>query len=248
MTNKPHFSNIADHLKEGITSGHFSVGSLLPTELELRDHYRTSRHTVRMALLELQKLGLVSRRKNVGTRVESATPQVGFQQSLASVEDLVQFGAAHSRVVREVEQVQATDGLARLLGCAEGAKWLRISSLRMESAEADLPIGWTDVYVDPAYTELAALVKESPEVLVSTLIEQHYGRRVAEIVQQVQAVEVPAAMAERLQIQPGAAALQIVRHYLDADGQTTEITVTTHPADRFSLTMRLQRANARAGA
>ena len=57
-----------------------------------------------------------------------------------------------------------------------------------------------------------------------------------------------ATMAERLQIKPGAAALQIVRHYLDADGQTIEITVTTHPADRFSLTMRLQRANARAGA
>ena len=248
MSNKPHFTHIADHLKQGITSGHFSVGSLLPTELELRDHYQTSRHTVRMALLELQKLGLVSRRKNVGTRVESATPQVGFQQSLASVEDLVQFGATHSRVVREVEQIQAKDGLARLLGCAEGAPWLRISSLRMEGAEADLPdlpIGWTDVYVDPAYTGLAALVEESPEVLVSTLIEQHYGRRVAEIVQQVQAVEVPAAMAERLQIPPGAAALQIVRRYLDADGQAIEITVTTHPADRFSLTMRLQRADAR---
>ena len=41
------------------------------------------------------------------------------------------------------------------------------------------------------------------------------------------------------------AALQIVRRYLDADGQAIEITVTTHPADRFLLTMRLQRADAR---
>ena len=71
--NKPRFSDIARHLKEGITSGHYPVGTLLPTELELRDHYKTSRHTVRAALQELQQLGLVSRRKNVGTRVESAT-------------------------------------------------------------------------------------------------------------------------------------------------------------------------------
>lgn len=241
MDTKPRFADIARHLKEGITSGHYPVGTLLPTELEMRDHYRTSRHTVRMALLELQHLGLVSRRKNVGTRVESATPQAGFHQALASVEDLVQFGATHVRAVREVETMEAKGALARQLGCAEGARWLRISSLRMEKDEAELPIGWTDVYVDPAYTDLAERVREAPETLVSTLIEQHYGRRVAGIVQQVQAVEMSAAMARRLRAEAGSAALQIVRRYLDGEGNAIEVTVSTHPAERFSLTMRLQR-------
>jgi GntR family transcriptional regulator len=240
--NKPRFSDIALHLKEGITSGHYPVGTLLPTELELRDHYKTSRHTVRAALQELQQLGLVSRRKNVGTRVESATPQVGFQQSLASVEDVLQFGATHVRVVREVETVEAKAALARLLGCPEGTAWLRISSLRMDEEQPELPICWTDLYMDPAYTELVERVRESPETLVSTLIEQHYGRRVVEIVQQLQAVAVPAAMARQLGVEPGSAAMQVVRRYLDADGDTIDVTVTLHPADRFSLTMRLQRS------
>ena len=238
--NKPRFSDIALHLKEAITSGHFPVGTLLPTELELRDHYKTSRHTVRAALQELQQLGLVSRRKNVGTRVESATPQVGFQQSLASVEDVVQFGATHVRVVREVETLQAKGALARLLGCPEGTAWLRISSLRMDE-ELALPICWTDLYMDPAYSELVELVRDSPETLVSTLIEQRYGRRVVEIVQQLQAVEVPAAMARQLGVDTGSAAMQVVRRYLDAEGETIDVTVTLHPAERFSLTMRLQR-------
>lgn len=240
--NKPRFSDIARHLKEGITSGHYPVGTLLPTELELRDHYKTSRHTVRAALQELQQLGLVSRRKNVGTRVESATPQVGFQQSLASVEDVVQFGATHVRVVREVETVEAKGALARLLGCAEGTAWLRISSLRMDEEQPELPICWTDLYMDPAYTDLVERVRDSPETLVSTLIEQQYGRRVVEIVQQLQALEVPAAMARQLGVETGSAALQIVRRYLDAGGETIDVTVTLHPADRFSLTMRLQRS------
>jgi len=240
--NKPRFSDIARHLKEGITSGHYPVGTLLPTELELRDHYKTSRHTVRAALQELQQLGLVSRRKNVGTRVESATPQVGFQQSLASVEDVVQFGATHVRVVREVETVEAKGALARLLGCAEGTAWLRISSLRMDEEQPELPICWTDLYMDPAYTDLVERVRDSPETLVSTLIEQHYGRRVVEIVQQLQALAVPAAMARQLGVEAGSAALQIVRRYLDANGDTIDVTVTIHPADRFSLTMRLQRS------
>jgi len=240
--NKPRFSDISRHLKEGITSGHYPVGTLLPTELELRDHYKTSRHTVRAALQELQQLGLVSRRKNVGTRVESATPQVGFQQSLASVEDVVQFGATHVRVVREVETVEAKGALARLLVCAEGTAWLRISSLRMDEEQPELPICWTDLYMDPAYTDLVERVRDSPETLVSTLIEQQYGRRVVEIVQQLQALEMPAAMARHLGVEAGSAALQIVRRYLDASGDTIDVTVTIHPADRFSLTMRLKRA------
>ena len=240
--NKPRFSDIALHLKEGITSGHYPVGTLLPTELELRDHYKTSRHTVRAALQELQLLGLVSRRKNVGTRVESATPQVGFQQSLASVEDVVQFGATHVRVVREVETLEAKGALARMLGCTEGTAWLRISSLRMDEEQPELPICWTDLYMDPAYTELVEVVRDSPEALVSTLIEQRYGRRVVEIVQQLQAVEVPAAMARQLGVDTGSAAMQIVRRYLDAEGDTIDVTVTLHPAERFSLTMRLQRS------
>ena len=45
-------------------------------ELELCEHYGTSRHTVRLAVTKLVALGLVSRRKRTGTRVE-ATHGVG---------------------------------------------------------------------------------------------------------------------------------------------------------------------------
>src|SRR5260370_18629709 len=114
---KPHFADVARHLTEGITSGRFPVGSLLPTEMELCEQYQTSRHTVRAALHELQQLGFVSRRKNVGTRVESVQPTNDFRPSLASVEDLVQFGTTHVREVQAVEKTTATRALAKELRC-----------------------------------------------------------------------------------------------------------------------------------
>ena len=78
-----------------IADGSFPVGSLLPTGFELCDRYGASRHTVRAAIRELQDLGLVSRRRKAGTRVEAMQPSSGYRQSLASVDDLVQFGASH---------------------------------------------------------------------------------------------------------------------------------------------------------
>jgi DNA-binding GntR family transcriptional regulator len=239
---KANFANIARHLTDAITSGHFSVGALLPTELELCKHYGTSRHTVRAALAELQQLGLVSRRKNVGTRVISAKPRAGFRPSLASVDDLVQFGEEHLRVVQSIAPETVTGDLAKELGCGEGTSWLRISTLRMVGDESAMPIGWTDVYIDAAFSEIGELVEESPDALISSLIEERYGRQIAEIQQDVRAFTITdAGLAEKLHVEPGASALKIVRRYLDADDELFEASVSVHPADRFSVFMRLRR-------
>ena len=118
-------TDLARHLAEGIASGRYGVGTLLPTELELCAHHGLSRYAVRKALDELQELGLISRRKNVGTRVEASRPKPGFTKSVATVEELAQFGAEHVRVVRDVREVVADLALARELGCEGGTRWLR---------------------------------------------------------------------------------------------------------------------------
>ena len=45
--NPTRYSTVAKDLMEGIASGRYPVGSLLPTEFELCDLYDVSRHTVR---------------------------------------------------------------------------------------------------------------------------------------------------------------------------------------------------------
>lgn len=241
--NRPHFADIARELTEAIASGRYPVGSVLPTELELRDQYQTSRHTVRAALHELQQMGLVSRRKNAGTRVESARPRNEFRPTLASVDDLVQFGSEHLRLVQSVEEIVAAGKLAKTLKCTDGARWLRISSLRIDGGKDTPPVGWTDVYIDPDYIDVAEAAREEPGTLISSLIEARHGRSIAEIQQGVQAVLVSQEMAERLRVEKGTAALEIVRHYLDASGATFEISISIHPAERFSVAMRLKRSD-----
>lgn len=233
---------MAQELAEGIHSGRYPLGSLLPTEFELCEQFGASRYAVRKALDELQELGLISRRKNVGTRVEATRAARGFTQSIATVDELAQFGAKHVRVVHEVGPVVADLLLAREMGCAGGTRWLRISSLRMEGGKQRRPICWTDVYIDPSYADVAELVRESPETLISSLIETRYGRRIARIRQDVRAVSLSSSLAELLKAESGAPALQLVRHYLDASDQTFEISVTTHPADRFTFSMELERS------
>jgi len=239
--NKVTHAELARDLEMGIASGHFPVGSLLPTEFELCDHYGASRYTVRLALQELQDQGLISRRKNVGTRVEAAKAAAGFTQSIATVDELAQFGATHVRVVHEVEQIVADLALAAVMGAAGGTHWLRISSLRIDGGRKPRPVCWTDVYVDPSYNELGDLVRASPETLISALIESRYGRRIARIQQEVRGVILTPKHADLLKADKGSAGLQIVRRYLDSSDDAFEVSITTHPADRFTFTMQMER-------
>lgn len=242
LPTKSNFVDIAQHLTEGITSGRFPVGSLLPTEMELCDYYSTSRHTVRAALHELQQLGLVSRKRNVGTRVESARPTNEFRPSLASLDDLIQFGSTHVRKLQEVGSQKAKGDLADDLRCKAGTHWIRISSLRMDGVNDRLPVGWTDVYIKPEYTEIAEIVRSSPGVLISTLIEARYGRRIEQVEQQIRAVTIDESMARALKVTAGTTALKIIRWYSDAAGEVFEVSISIHPADRFAVSVLLKRS------
>lgn len=240
---EPLYAQIARDLAEGIASGRFPAGSLLPSELALCAAHQASRHTIRAALRELMDLGLVSRRKGVGTRVEAMQRPSGYDHSLASLDDLVQLAATNLRVVKKVDEVVADRELAKTLGCAPGTRWLHIASIRQGNDRADAPICWTDSYVDAAYSGLRKLVRRDPTALISDLIEKQYGRRSAEVRQTITAVAIAPVLADELRVTPGSPALKIVRRYVDRVGEAFETTISVHPAERYTFSMVLKRTN-----
>ena len=71
MTRELLKDKLTEKLIEGISSGRYPVGSLLPKELQLVESEGVSRHTVRAALAKIERLGLIQRTPHVGTRVVS---------------------------------------------------------------------------------------------------------------------------------------------------------------------------------
>jgi DNA-binding GntR family transcriptional regulator len=240
---EPLYAQIARELAQGIASGKFPEGSLLSSELELASQYQASRQTIRAALRELMDLGLVSRRKGVGTRVETREQPQGYDHSLGSLDDLVQLAVTNPRVVKQTNEVVADRELAKDIGCAPGSRWLYIASIREGNVKSAPPVCWTDSYVNAAYSGLSKLVREDPTPLISELIEKHYGRRSAEVHQTISAVAVSPLLAEALQVEPGSPALRIVRRYIDRLGATIETTISIHPAERYTFSMVLKRSS-----
>ena len=69
---------LADDLTRGITNGDYPLDSYLPTEMELCEKYNVSRYTVRLALADLTRMGLIKRWPRLGSKVVS----VGFDKPM----------------------------------------------------------------------------------------------------------------------------------------------------------------------
>lgn len=239
--NQARYTVLAKDLAEGIATGRYPVGSLLPTEHELCELYEVSRHTVRAAITQLQSQGLVSRRKRVGTRVEAASPRGGYSQSLASVADLVHLAETQIRSIQGVRHFVADIAEAKRLGLQPGGHYFCLSSTRIDRDQAQAPLCWTDVYAEERYADVLALAERHPDELIAALIEKRFGRHIEMIDQQVRAVLLTPELARSLNAEAGMPGLKITRHYRDEDGELVVASETVHPDDRFTLVMQMKR-------
>lgn len=242
----PRYATLAQELAEEIARGVLPPGARLPTEIELSAARGVSRATVRAALLRLEELGLVSRRRRSGTHVTSAVPRRpgSYAQSLAGIEDLLQYAVATERRVLGIQPVVADDALAERLSVRPGSRWIHIASLRVPPGGQGLPLCWTDSYADAgaAPRELEQRLAGGYRGLIATLLADGTGRPIEAVTQEIRASGIPeGAVAQALQAEPGGHALEITRRYTDPEDAPLAVTISLHPAERFSYRTRLRR-------
>ena len=241
MSTRGRYAEIARDIIDKIGTGHYSVGGLLPTELELCDLYGVGRHTVRAAIDQLEGHGMVSRRRKVGTRVEAAAPKGGYSQAIDSITDLVQVAESHVRAIQSVQHFVADIALAKRLGLTPGEHYFCVSSIKVESGDSRQPLCWTDVYALERYAQVIQEAEQHPGELIAALIGKAFGKSIESVDQEVSPVQLTAQMSTSLKASSGDLGLNIIRHYRDADAAIISVSETVYPRDRFTLVMRMTR-------
>lgn len=239
------YEEVARSLARRIEDATYPVGSQLPPEVELASAYAVSRSTVRSALDSLERLGMVSRRRRIGTRVEAVRPTTGYARTVTTMNELVQYSTETRRSVLGQREVVADADLAALLGCERGRPWVHLRMLRLDEVgglDEQRPLCHTDVYLDP---DVAAVVGDRvarPDGLINEIVEQCTGRMTVRVDQRIRACSLPSDLATVLRADVGSPALQIARRYVERSGDVAQVTVSVHPADRFEFTVSMERA------
>ena len=107
---------LADDLTRGITNGDYPLDSYLPTEMELCEKYNVSRYTVRLALADLTRMGLIKR----WPRLDET-----YAHTYTSFADIDGLSSTHKRVVQGTQECVVDHVLAKRLECERYLRFLR---------------------------------------------------------------------------------------------------------------------------
>ncbi|WP_029620651.1 GntR family transcriptional regulator [Pseudorhizobium marinum] len=236
---KKRYAEVAAQIMADLKTGDHRRGDLMPSEAVLSARFDASRSTIRSAMAELEKLGLIERKQGAATRILSTEPPPTYVHSMSTTGDLMQFAGPSRREVREIGPIVADEALANQLKDRPGRRWIRIRQTRHIESLAS-PVGWTDVYLSEKYADIAADVP-GYSGLVYSLLEERHGVIIHEIRQSIRAAPVPEEVASTLQVAPGGHALELRRNYLDKDAISQIITLSILPAEHYHYDITLRR-------
>jgi len=238
----PRYARIEEDLRRQIGEGTLALGSRLPAEQELAQQYGVARMTVRQALGRLSDAGIVERRHGVGTFVASTKSERVTSRLLGFREDAIAHGQNPSTTIlsSELGPLAATD--AALLGAAEGSMALHVARLRFTDGE---PIGHNCVIIVPPYAEQLQNIDWTASFYSGAA--ERVGYEVAEVEENIEAVNASSEMATLLKIDVGNALLRVTRLTYLASGSKLGLTRSLYRGDRYFLSVHLHRSGVKPG-
>lgn len=233
------YRKLADDLRGRIEAGEYADGAKMPTEIELRESYGVSRHTVREALNQLVADGLIYRVQGRGTFASGRQSTSGkYLRSIGSLDEIIVWPETRVEVV-EPFGVEVESSIAARLELP----YVEVSKAIVRRFYEGLPFVVTRHYVAP---ELGAVLAENgiPSVGDGTVIgaaERFLPARIAGARQEITAMNAPLREAELIGCAEGDAILLIERLYYDATGRFVEFTASHFNPRRYSYRMELRR-------
>lgn len=233
-TGVPLYVQIREGIRSRIVDGELPEGASLPPEHVLARRLGTSRMTVRAALADLEREGLIERTQGVGTVVRLSRFAHQLRLLTSFTEDIRSRGMVPSSRILAAELTSAEGTVAEALRVRPGSPVVHLCRLRLADGE---PVALHDAYlrsgtIDPSEvgptTSLYELLQRSGVVLDA-----------AE--ESLEAVPASESEARLLGVVAGAPLLLVVRTTYDRAGRAVEHVLARYKADVYRYTVRLQR-------
>ncbi|WP_341392801.1 GntR family transcriptional regulator [Arthrobacter sp. G119Y2] len=228
----PLYHQVVQGIEAAIHSGELEYGSRLDNEIELAGKLKLSRPTMRKAMDELVRSGLLVRKRGVGTQVVSS--QVRRRLELSSLyDDLQRGGQKPSTEVLEFRHGPADQDISRALELPDGVNVYHLKRLRSVGGK---PLALMENWVRNDITEITeeGLRREG---LYQILRNAGVNFRLA--TQRVGATVATAKQAELLHTSPGAALVTMERTAVDDAGRNVETGRHVYRGDSYSFEMTL---------
>ncbi|USS84896.1 GntR family transcriptional regulator [Fructilactobacillus myrtifloralis] len=226
----PVYMQIHDDLKAQIENGTWPVGTRLPSERKLAEHYQVSRMTLRQAVGSLIEEGLLKRKAGSGTFVTNQKIQEHMSGISSFTETMRSQGKQPRSETLSYRIVEPTFKEAEQLALTPTERVLRMERLRYGDEEP-ICLETTTVAAHWVRDMSQAEVTES----LYQAISARWGLVPVNAQQYISAILAQPQTAELLQIQPGAPILKLKQLSYFENQQPFEFVETQYAAERFEF-------------
>lgn len=234
---QPLYDQLVDILT-GKIDHEYRPGDLMPSERELSERYGLSRTTVRLALQELERLGLVVRQHGRGTFVADRSAQTtNLMQTYSFTEQMRELGRVPETTILEFSEMEADKNLAEHMRTKIGDKLFKLKRLR--SADG-MPL-----MVERTYLPVRKFLSLKRPLLESKslyeIIENDYHQKIRVAEEEIFASIARPADARLLDIAENSPVLDLVRTTFNVSNEIVEYTLSVARADQFKYKVYHQR-------
>jgi GntR family transcriptional regulator len=232
LSDAPAYKRIQYLLQRRIEAGELQPGDAVPSERELARIHEVSLMTARHALAEMEREGLVDRRRGAGTFV--SLPKIHFNRLASFTEQMASRGLpARSRILCASVVENEPEAAARLALPAH-SRLVKVERLRQSGEQ---PFALESCYLPADEFEGLVSLPLERRSLFGTL-EREYGIELAYADEEVDATAASAHIAELLAIHSGAPVLRIRQVIFSTQGKASLYVIGFYRSDRHTLLIR----------
>jgi GntR family transcriptional regulator len=232
----PLYTQIRETIRRRVLDGTYAPHTQMPSEAQMMDSFGVSRITVRQALADLQREGLIFKIAGKGSFVAKPKAFQNLSRLQGFGEAMAPAGYETFSQVLSSRSVPATEAVARNLHIKQGATVYEIQRLRFLNRE---PIS-----VDVSWFPLALgrrLAREDlPSRDIFVILENDYGHALTHADVSIEAISASETLGRQLRTPEGAPLLRIERLTYAGD-QPLDYEHLFYRGDAFQYRLRIDR-------
>ena len=229
-TIEPLYYQIRENIRNMITNNDYPPNSMIPSEAELCNIYGVSRITVRRAILDLVKEGLLSRGKGKGTFVSETYGLTSMNGVQGFSQELLGLNMRPSARLLSCRIRTANPALCSALNLESGAQVVTISRLRMVNNEPCM----VEVMNFP-YHLVPGIEKEDLSQSIYHLLKDKYSQEVVRARDILEPIIIGDYESKLLQLADPTAGMRSNRIGYDANQQPIEFSTHIIPGKKCTL-------------
>jgi GntR family transcriptional regulator len=233
-TGVPLYIQIRNLLKEQIRLGEWQADEPMPTEDQLVAHFGVSRTTVRQALTDLAREGLIVRKAGRGTFARQPLMVLRMQQWHSLGVDIAHRGLRSSKLTLRVEKLDAGAEIAHRASEFAERDVLHVQQVRYADGVPVLVFDHFFPFELCAF--LADMPLDDPGFSIQEALSGH-GIQLASAKGEISATIASDLEAKYLEVEPGTPLVEIATKSYGVDGRVIEYSKGVVRTDRYPLAL-----------